>query len=88
MGRYILILVKTPTQGLHDTALTAEALYPINFAKRNETFALSLHYSGSSSFFFVTATKIYQFKARNSEIKNFALCLGNILKDSTINNFF
>ena len=85
MGRYILILVKTPTQGLHDTALTAEALYPISFAKPNETFALSLHYSGGSSFFFVTATKIYQFKARNSEIKNFALCLGNILKDSTIN---
>ena len=30
--------------------------------------------------------KIYQFKARHSEIKDYKLCLGNISKDFTINN--
>ena len=35
---------------------------------------------------FVNATKVYQFKAKNSEIKDYARCLGNISKDFTINN--
>ena len=35
---------------------------------------------------FVNATKIYQFKAKDSEIKDHALCLGNISKDFTIKN--
>ena len=30
--------------------------------------------------------KIYQFKAKGSEIKDYAFCLGNISKDFTINN--
>ena len=47
---------------------------------------LSPHYNGSNSVLFVNATKIYQFKAKNSEIKDFELCLGNISKDFTINN--
>ena len=37
-------------------------------------------------FFFVNATKIYQFKAKDPEIKDQALCLGNVSKDFTINN--
>ena len=47
---------------------------------------LSLQYNGNNSILFVNATKIYQFKANNSEIKGCALCLGNISKDFTINN--
>ena len=43
-------------------------------------------YIGSNSFLFVNATKVYQFKAKNSEIKDYALCLGNVSKDFTINN--
>ena len=30
--------------------------------------------------------KVYQFKAENSETKDYALCLGNVLKDFIINN--
>ena len=63
-----------------------EAKYPINITQSRKRFVLSLHYNGSNSFLFVNATKIYQFKARNSEIKDYALCLGNISKDFTINN--
>ena len=66
----ILILGIGPTQGLDDTTLTAEAKYWVNFSKSNKDFCLSLHYDGSNSFSFVNTTKIYQFKAKDSEIKN------------------
>ena len=83
-GKDILILGEGPTQGLDDTTLTAEEKYPINFTQSGKRFVLSLHYNGSNSFLFVDATKVYQFKAKNSEIKDYALCLGNISKDFTI----
>ena len=83
----ILILCERPTQGLDDTTLTAEAKYPINLTKSKEKFVLSVHYNGSDSFLFVNATtKIFQFKAKGSEIKPYLLCLGNISKNFTIDN--
>ena len=81
-----LILGEGPTQELDDTALKTETKYPIHFTQSERTFILSLHYNGSNSFFFVNATKIYQFKVKDSEIKTYPLCLGNISKDSTFNN--
>ena len=86
MEKDILILGKGPTEGLDDTKLTAETIYPINFTQLNKRFVLSVHYNGSNSFLFVNATKIYQFKAKDCEIKDCTLCLGNISKDFTINN--
>ena len=62
----ILVLGKGPTQGLDDTTITAEAEYSINFSRSQRKFCLSPHYNGSNSFLFVNATKIYQFKAKNS----------------------
>ena len=47
---------------------------------------LSLHYHGSNSFLLVNTTKTYQFKAKDSEIKPYPLCLGNISKDFAIDN--
>ena len=73
--KYILILGEGPTQGLDDTTLTAEAIHPINFTHPNKKFVFSLHYKGNYSFLFVNATKIYQFKPKNSEMKDYALCL-------------
>ena len=35
---------------------------------------------------FVNATKIYQFKGKDSEIKYYSLCLGNVSKGFTVNN--
>ena len=34
---------------------------------------------------FVNATKIYHFKAKDSEIKDYSLCLENVSKDFAIN---
>ena len=86
-GKYILILGEAPTQGLDYTTLTAEAKYSINFTQSGKR-CVSLHYNGSNSFssLFVNATKIYQIKAKNSEIEDYALCLGNLFKDFIINN--
>ena len=47
---------------------------------------LILHYNGSKSFSFINATKIFQFRGKDSEIKVYVMSLGNILKDFTINN--
>ena len=64
-----------------------EAKYTINFTQPRKRFVLSLHCNGSNSFFFINATKIYQFKANDSEIKDYTLCLGNISNDFTIQAF-
>ena len=49
-------------------------------------YLLSLHYIGSNSFLFVDATKMYQFKAKDSEIKPYPQCLGNISKYFSIDD--
>ena len=82
----ILILGKRQKQGLDNTTLIAEAEYFINFSRSKRKFCLSLHYNGSNSFLFVNATKIHQFKAKDSEIKRYPLCLGNISKDFSVDN--
>ena len=82
----ILILGEGPKQALDDTALTAEAKHPIHFTQPRRWFTLRLHYNGNKRLLFVKATKMYQLKANNSWIRNYTLCLGNILKDFTINN--
>ena len=82
----ISVLGEWATQGLNDITLTAEALHPINFTQPNKRFVLSLHYNESNSFLIVNATKINQIKTKDSEKKDYELCLGNISKDFKINN--
>ena len=83
--KHILILGKGPTQGLEHT-LTAEKLYSINFTKENTKFCLSLHYNGANSYLFVNGTKTIEFKAKDSEIAAYPLCLGYISKDWSVGN--
>ena len=44
------------------------------------------HCNGSSSYLFVNGVKIYKFKAKESEITGYTLCLANISKDFSVNN--
>ena len=81
----ILILGKGPTQRLENT-LTAEKMYSINFTVTKNKFCLSLPYNGANSYLFVNGTKIYKFKAKDSEIVTSPLCLGNISKDWSADN--
>ena len=84
--KYILILDKGPTQGLEHT-VPAEKMYSTNFTEKNEKFCLSLHYNREDSYLFVNGTtKIYKFKANDSEIVATPLCLGKISKDWSTDN--
>ena len=58
--------------------MTAEKFYLINFTENNKKFCLSLHYNGENSYLFVNGTET---KAKDSEIFETPLCLGNISKD-------
>ena len=80
-----MVLGKGPTQGLEHT-LTAEKMYSINFTVTKKKFCLSLHYNGANSYLFVNGTKIYKFKAKDSEIVASPLCLGNVSKEWSVNN--
>ena len=44
-------------------------------------FCLCLRYNGSNRFLYVNGVKIYQFKAKNSDITPYPLYLGKILKN-------
>ena len=76
----VLVLGEDPTQEVDDTTLTTEAKYSVNFTQSGKKIVLSLQYSGSNSFLYVNAVKMYKFKAKDSEIKPYPLCLGNISK--------
>ena len=81
----ILVLGKGPTQGLEDT-LTAVKMCSINFTLTKTKFCSSLHYNGANSYLFVNGTKIYKFKAKDSEILVGPICIGNISKDWSVGN--
>ena len=72
------------TQLLHHTTLTAKAKYRIK--QSGKIFLLSLNRNGSNSFSFANAKNLYQFKTKDSEIKRYSLCLGNVSEDFTVNS--
>ena len=61
-------------------------MYPINFTKETTKFCLSFHYNGANSYLFVNGTKIIKFKAKDSEITAYPVCLGSISKDWSVDN--
>ena len=72
--------------GKGPTTLNAEKMYSINFTVPKKKFCLSLHYNGANSYLLVNGTEIINFKVKDSEIVASLLCLGNILKDWSIDN--
>ena len=79
-GKDILIPGKGPSQGLDDNILTAGAQYSINFSRSNRKFCFSFHYNGSNRFLLANATKIYQFKAKDSKIEKTSLVFRKYFK--------
>ena len=45
-----------------------------------------MHHNGANSYLFVNGKEMYKFKAKDSEIVATPLCLGNILKDWSVDN--
>ena len=56
-------------------------MYSINFSETGARFCLSLHYNRDNSYLFVDGKEMIKFKAKDSEIVEDPLCLGNISKD-------
>ena len=81
-----LILGERTMQRLDNNTIAAVAKYSINFTELKNKFCLSQHYNGSNSFFYVNGVKTYQFKAKDSKIKPYSLCLGIISKDFTVDD--
>ena len=48
--------------------------------------SLSLHYNGDSSYLFVNGEQICKFKAKNSELIKYQMCLGGLSYDYTDDN--
>ena len=61
-------------------------MYTPNFTVYGKKVCLSLYYNGDDSYLFANARQIVKFKAKNSEIVPYPLCLGNISKDISISN--
>ena len=72
-------------QGINDTTLYTEKLYSQNFTEANKKFVLSLHYNSDNSYLFVNSKQELKFKAKNKEIIDEKLCLGNLSSEWTIN---
>ena len=67
-------LSRGPRQGF-ESILSAEKMYSINFTKKDTKFCLSLHYNGANSYLYVNGTVIIRFKAKDSKILAYSLCL-------------
>ena len=61
----------------------AEKLYSQNFTEANKKFVLSLHYNSDNSYLFVNSKQELKFKAKNDQIINEKLCLGNLSSEWT-----
>ena len=59
----ILILGKTPTQGLKHTQ-SAEKMYSIDFTEHNKKFCLSLYYNGAKVFCLLMVEKFINSKQK------------------------
>ena len=77
----VLVLGKSVIQGINDTTTDAEKMNSTNFTVDNKRFCLSLHYNGDNSYLFVNDKEIHIFKAKDSEIVPYPLCLGDLSKD-------
>ena len=84
--RNILVLGEGFTQGIDNTTIYAEKMYSTNFTVAHKKFCLSLHYNGDDSYLFVNSKEIINFKAKDSEIVSYTLCLGGLSRDFSTSN--
>ena len=74
----IFVMGDAFVQGINDTTLYAEKMYSQNFTQPSTKFVLSLHYNGDDSYLFVNGRQELKFKAKDDQIINEKLCLGNL----------
>ena len=77
-ANHIYLMGTGLTQGIHDTTIYAEKNFYRNFTEPGKKFALSLHYNGDDSYLFVNGRQELKFKAKDDQVINEKLCLGNL----------
>ena len=75
---HIYVMGDRFTQGIHNTTLYVERNYWRNFTDLGKKFVLSLHYNGDDSYLFVNGRQELKFKAKDDQVINEKLCLGNL----------
>ena len=71
----VLVLGHGLIQKINDTTIYAEKMYSRNFTVDNKIFCLSLHYNVDNSYLFVNGKEVTKFKAKNSELIKYSMCL-------------
>ena len=79
----IYVMGKEFIQGINDTTIYAEKLFHNNFTEFGVKFVLSLHYNGDNSYLFANSRQELKFKAKDDQIINEKLCLGNLSSEWT-----
>ena len=82
----VLVLGHGLIEKINDTTIYAEKMYSPNFTVDNKIFCLSLHYNGDNSYLFVNGKEVTKFKAKNSELIKYSMCLGGLSKDYNKNS--
>ena len=74
----IYVMGKAFIQGINDTTIYAEKLFHNNFTEFGLKFIISLHYNGDNSYLFANCRQELKFKAKDDQLINEKLCLGNL----------
>ena len=61
-------------------------MYSPNFTVDNNTFCLSLHHNDDNSYAFVNSKEVTKFKAKNSNLIKYPICLRGLSKDHDTNS--
>ena len=79
----IYVMGKDFIQGINGTTVYAEKLFHNIFTEFGVKFILSLHYNGDNSYLFANGRQELKFKAKDDQIINEKLCLGNLSSEWT-----
>ena len=82
----VLVVGHRLIQKINDTPIYAEKMYSRNFIVDNKIFCLILHYNENNSYLFVNGKEVAKFKAKNSELIKYPMCLGGLSKDYDTNS--
>ena len=74
----IYVMGRDFIQGINDTTIYAEKLFHNNFTEFGSKFVLSLHNNGDNSYLFANGRQELKFKAKDDQLINEKLCLGNL----------
>ena len=79
----IYVMGKDFIQAINDPTIYAEKLFHDNVTEFGVKFVLSLHYNGDNSYLFANGRQELKFKAKDDQIINEKLCLGNLSSEWT-----